>query len=254
MMSGFSTLFLKESLRFWKVGFQTIGAPVLTALLYLLIFSHALKNRISVYPDMEIDYLTFLVPGLAMMSLLQNAFANTSSSLAQSKMMGNIVFILLTPISHQALFAAYISAACVRGLLVAAGVVIASMFFVSVPISNIFLILFFGTCGGVILAALGLIAGIWAEKFDHIAAFQNFVILPMTFLSGVFYSVESLPPIWQMISHINPFFYLIDGFRAGFFGRPDAPIELSICVVSMVSLFLSLGCFSLIRSGYKLRG
>ena len=253
-MSGFNTLFIKESLRFWKVGFQTIGAPVLTALLYLLIFSHALKNRISVYPDMEIDYLTFLVPGLAMMSLLQNAFANTSSSLAQSKMMGNIVFILLTPISHQALFAAYISAACVRGLLVAAGVVIASMFFVSVPISNIFLILFFGTCGGVILAALGLIAGIWAEKFDHMATVTNFIITPLSFLSGVFYSVDRLPDFFKSISQINPFFYIIDGFRAGFFGRPDVPIGLSICVVSMVSVFLSLGCFSLIRSGYKLRG
>ena len=253
-MSGFSTLLLKETLRFWKVGFQTIGAPVLTSLLYLLIFSHALKNRISVYPDSEIDYLTFLVPGLAMMSLLQNAFANTSSSLAQSKMMGNIVFILLTPISHHALFAAYITAACVRGLFVAAGVVVAAMFFVNVPIHNIFLILFFGTCGGVMLAALGLIAGLWAEKFDHIAAFQNFVILPMTFLSGVFYSVQSLPPMWQTVSHVNPFFYLIDGFRAGFFGRPDVPLELSIFVVSMVTVFLSLGCFSLIRSGYKLRG
>ena len=253
-MSGFSALFLKEVLRFWKVAVQTVGAPVLTALLYLLIFSHALKNRISVYPDLEIDYLTFLVPGLAMMSLLQNSFANTSSSVAQSKMMGSIVFILLTPLSHHALFAAYISAACLRGLLVASGVIIASMFFVSVPISNIFYILFFGTCGGVILGSLGLIAGIWADKFDQVAAFQNFVILPMTFLSGVFYSVESLPPLWQMISHANPFFYLIDGFRAGFFGRSDVPIEISICVVSLVTLVLSLGCLLLIRSGYKLRG
>ncbi|MDA1332281.1 MAG: ABC transporter permease [Proteobacteria bacterium] len=253
-MSGFSTLFLKEVLRFWKVPLQTLGAPVLTALLYLLIFSHALKNRISVYPDLEIDYATFLVPGLAMMSLLQNSFANTSSSLAQSKMMGSIVFILLTPLSHHAFFAAYISAACLRGLIVASGVIIASMFFVSIPISNIFYILFFGACGGVILGSLGLIAGIWADKFDQVAAFQNFVILPMTFLSGVFYSVESLPPLWQMISHANPFFYLNDGFRAGFFGRSDVPVEISICVVSMASLILSLGCLSLIRSGYKLRG
>jgi ABC-2 type transport system permease protein len=114
--------------------------------------------------------------------------------------------------------------------------------------------LFFGTCGGVILGSLGLIAGIWADKFDQVAAFQNFVILPMTFLSGVFYSVESLPPLWQMISHANPFFYLIDGFRAGFFGRSDVPIEISICVVSLVTLVLSLGCLLLIRSGYKLRG
>ena len=174
--------------------------------------------------------------------------------MAQSKMMGSIVFILLTPLSHHALFAAYISAACLRGLLVGSGVIIAAMLFVSVPISNIFYILFFGTCGGVILGSLGLIAGIWADKFDQVAAFQNFVILPMTFLSGVFYSVESLPPLWQMISHANPFFYLIDGFRAGFFGRSDVPIEISICVVSLVTLVLSLGCLLLIRSGYKLRG
>ncbi|MEL0030929.1 MAG: ABC transporter permease, partial [Betaproteobacteria bacterium] len=174
-MSGFRTLFRKEMLRFWKVGFQTLGAPILTSLLYLLIFSHALKGRAEVYPGLGVDYVTFLVPGLAMMSLLQNAFANSSSSLTQSKIMGNIVFLLLTPISHFSFFIAYILAACVRGTLVALGVVLASLFFVELPVNNIALIIFFAVCGAVMLGALGLIAGVWAEKFDQIAAFQNFV-------------------------------------------------------------------------------
>jgi ABC-2 type transport system permease protein len=252
-MSGFRTLFRKEMLRFWKVGFQTLGAPILTSLLYLLIFSHALKGRAEVYPGLGVDYVTFLVPGLAMMSLLQNAFANSSSSLTQSKIMGNIVFLLLTPISHFSFFIAYILAACVRGTLVALGVVLASLFFVELPVNNIALIIFFALCGAVMLGALGLIAGMWAEKFDQIAAFQNFVILPMTFLSGVFYSVEKLPAFWKWISHANPFFYLIDGFRRGFFGHSDTEMYISVSVVSIVTLSLSYVCLHIIRSGYKLR-
>jgi ABC-2 type transport system permease protein len=252
-MSGFRTLFIKEMLRFWKVGFQTLGAPILTSLLYLLIFSHALKGRAEVYPGLGLDYVTFLVPGLAMMSLLQNAFANSSSSLTQSKIMGNIVFLLLTPISHFSFFIAYILAACVRGTLVALGVVLASLFFVELPVNNIAIIIFFAICGAVMLGALGLIAGVWAEKFDQIAAFQNFVILPMTFLSGVFYSVEKLPAFWKWISHANPFFYLIDGFRRGFFGHSDTEIYVSVSVVSIATLLLSYVCLHIIRSGYKLR-
>jgi len=252
-MSGFRTLFIKEMLRFWKVGFQTLGAPILTSLLYLLIFSHALKGRAEVYPDLGVDYVTFLVPGLAMMSLLQNAFANSSSSLTQSKIMGNIVFLLLTPISHFSFFIAYILAACARGTLVALGVVLASLLFVELPVDSIVLIMFFAVCGAVMLGALGLIAGVWAEKFDQIAAFQNFVILPMTFLSGVFYSVEKLPAFWKWISHANPFFYLIDGFRRGFFGHSDTEISISVSVVSIATLSLSYICLHIIRSGYKLR-
>jgi ABC-2 type transport system permease protein len=252
-MVGFQTLFSKEITRFLKVGFQTIGAPVLTALRYLLIFSNALRGRIEVYPGSGIDYLQFLVPGLAVMSLLQNAFANTSSSIAQSKMMGNIVFVLLPPISHLEFFLAYVLAAVVRGLIVGFVVVFASLLFVALPIENLVTILTFGFLGATMLGSLGLIAGIWADKFDQIAAFQNFVILPMTFLSGVFYSVHDLPNFWQLVSYLNPFFYLIDGFRAGFFGVSDVDVLQSLIIVSAVTFALSFGCFLLIRAGYKLR-
>ena len=167
--------------------------------------------------------------------------------------MGNILFLLLTPISHLTFYLAYIAASCVRGVIVAAGVLVAASLFVDLPVTNFFLILFFSVMGSIMLGSLGIIAGIWADKFDQMAAFQNFIILPMTFLSGVFYSVENLPDTWKWISHGNPFFYLIDGFRAGFFGFSDVPIAMSICVVSLVSLALSCACLLIIRSGYKLR-
>ena len=215
-MTGFSTLFYKELLRFWKVSFQTILAPVLTALLYLLIFSHVLEEHVQVYPGVR--YTAFLVPGLAMMSLLQNAFANSSSSLIQSKITGNIVFVLLPPLSHLEFFGAYVLAAVVRGVVVGLGVLVVTLLFVPVPVQNPLWVLAFALLGSAILGTLGIIAGIWADKFDQLAAFQNFVIMPLTFLSGVFYSMHSLPPFWQQVSHFNPFFYMIDGFRYGFFG------------------------------------
>ena len=211
-MHGFLTLFYKENLRFWKVAFQTIAAPILTALLYLLIFSHVLEGRVQVYPG--VGYASFLVPGLAMMSLLQNAFANTSSSITQSKITGNIVFVLLPPLSHIEFFLAYVLAACVRGLIVGAGVLCVTALFIAVPLERPVWILVFAFLGAAMLGILGMLAGIWAEKFDQIAAFQNFIIIPLTFLSGVFYSIHSLPQVWQQVSQLNPFFYLIDGFRA----------------------------------------
>ena len=190
-MVGFNTLLFKELLRFWRVVFQTVGAPILTALLYLLIFSHVLEERVSVYSGVR--YTEFLVPGLAMMSLLQNAFANGSSSIIQSKVTGNIVFLLLAPISHFQLFAAYLAASIIRGVAVGLGVIIAATLFVGLGAQNPLWIFTFGVLGAGILGCLGLIAGIWAEKFDQVAAFQNFIIMPMTFLSGVFYSIHSLP-------------------------------------------------------------
>ena len=250
-MTGFSTLFYKEILRFWKVSFQTILAPVLTALLYLLIFSHVLEEHVQVYPGVR--YTSFLIPGLAMMSLLQNAFANSSSSLIQSKITGNIVFILLPPLSHLEFFGAYVLASAVRGVVVGLGVFVITALFVPVPVHSLLWVAAFALFGSAILGTLGIIAGIWADKFDQLAAFQNFVIIPLTFLSGVFYSMHTLPPFWQRVSHFNPFFYMIDGFRYGFFGVSDVPPYLSLAIVAGSLLALSFATLSLLKRGYKLR-
>jgi ABC-2 type transport system permease protein len=250
-MAGFSTLFRKEITRFWKVGFQTVLAPVLTALLYLLIFSHVLEEHVQVYPGVR--YTAFLVPGLAMMSLLQNSFANSSSSLIQSKITGNIIFVLLPPLSHFEFFAAYMLASVVRGVLVGFGVFAITTIFVPVPVQGPLWVLSFALLGSGLLGTLGIIAGIWAEKFDQLAAFQNFIIIPLTFLSGVFYSMHSLPPFWQDVSHFNPFFYMIDGFRYGFFGVSDVSPKLSFAIVGGCLLALSFATLSLLKRGYKLR-
>ena len=191
-MIGFQTLFYKEMLRFWKVATQTVAAPILTAVLYLLIFGHVLEDHVQVYPGVK--YTAFLIPGLVMMSVLQNAFANSSSSLIQSKITGNLVFVLLPPLSHWELFSAYVMAAVVRGLVVGSGVFIVTAWFADMSFVAPWWILIFAVLGAAMLGTMGLIAGIWAEKFDQLAAFQNFLIMPATFLSGVFYSVHSLPP------------------------------------------------------------
>ncbi|OAJ70696.1 metal-dependent hydrolase [Methylobacillus sp. MM3] len=251
-MTGMWTLFKKEILRFWKVSFQTVAAPVITALLYLLIFSHVLASHVQVYEG--VTYTAFLIPGLMMMSLLQNAFANSSSSLIQSKVMGNIVFLLLTPLSYRQFFLAFLLAAIIRGLVVGASVWLVALFFVDLPVAQPLLILTFAVLGGGLLGTLGIIAGIWAEKFDQMAAFQNFIIMPLSFLSGVFYSIHSLPPFWQKVSHLNPFFYMIDGFRHGFFGQGDIAPEISLTVVGVSFLALSWITLRLLKSGYKLRG
>ncbi len=251
-MTGWRALFYKEVLRFWKVGFQTVGAPVLTALLYLLIFGHVLDGRVKVYG--EVDYTHFLVPGLVMMSVLQNAFANSASSVIQSKIMGNLVFILLTPISHWGLFLAYVGSSLVRGLVVGVGVLLATSVMLGLPVMVAPLwTLAFAVLGATLLGALGLIAGLWADKFDQMATFQNFVILPMTFLSGVFYSIHSLPGFWQKVSHLNPFFYMIDGFRYGFFGVSDVSPWLSLCIVSLALAGASALAVYWLRIGYKIR-
>ncbi len=251
MNMGFRTLLTKEVLRFWKVAFQTVAAPVLTALLYLLIFAHVMSGSTAAFPG--INYSQFLIPGLAMMSMLQNGFANTSSSLIQSKITGNILFILLPPLSHWDYYAAYLIAAVLRALAVGAGVFLVGLLMVQVPVHNVAVILTFAIMGSAMLAALGVIAGLWADKFDQLAAFQNFLIMPATFLSGVFYSIQSLPPFWQAVSHLNPFFYLIDGFRYGFFGKSDVAIEVSLAVTAFSFFCLSWVTLSLLKSGYKLR-
>ena len=251
-MTGWQTLFYKEILCFWKVSFQTIAAPVLTAVLYLLIFGHVLEDHVKVYD--RISYTAFLIPGLVMMSVLQNAFANSSSSLIQSKIMGNLVFLLLTPLSHWAWFFAYIGSSLIRGLLVGSGVFLVTTLFVEMHFAAPLWILIFAVMGSALLGSLGLIAGLWAEKFDQLAAFQNFVIMPMTFLSGVFYSIHSLPAFWQQVSHLNPFFYMIDGFRFGFFGVSDTSPWLSLLIVGAALLVAGGLAVHLLRIGYKIRG
>jgi len=249
--SGFVTLLRKESKRFYKVAFQTVAAPVLTAVLYLMIFGHVLEGRLVVYD--KLSYTAFLIPGLVMMSILQNAFANTSSSLIQSKITGNLVFILLAPLTHLEFYSAYVLAAVLRGIVVGLGVLIITLFFDVPSMQYPLWILLFAFLGAAILGGLGLIAGIWADKFDQLAAFQNFLIMPATMLSGVFYSIHSLPTIWQVISHFNPFFYMIDGFRYGFFGVSDVSPWMSLAVVLGFFLIVSGLALRLLQSGYKLR-
>jgi len=251
-MTGFATLLYKELLRFWKVAFQTVAAPVLTALLYLVVFAHALEGRVQVYDG--VSYTAFLLPGLVMMSVLQNAFANSSSSLIQSKITGNVVFLLLPPISYLEFFAAYLLAAMARGLVVGAVVLAVTAPMVELPLAAPLWVLGFALMGSAILGAMGVIAGIWADKFDQLAGFQNFVIMPLTFLAGVFYSIHSLSDFWQRASHFNPFFYMIDGFRYGFFGTSDFPPLASLTVVAASFAALSGVALALLRSGYKLRG
>lgn len=245
------TLFKKELFRFWRVVYQTVAAPVMTALLYLLVFSHVLGTRLQVH---GVEYTAFLIPGLIMMSMLQNAFANSSSSLIQSKVMGSIIFVLLTPISYLEFFLAFLAAAIIRGLVVGMGIYLVAIVFVDLPMVHPWLILAFAILGCGLLGTFGIIAGIWAEKFDQMSAFQNFVIMPLSFLSGVFYSIHSLPPFWQKVSQLNPFFYMIDGFRYGFFGVADVSPFISLGIVGGCFFGLSLLTIGMLKSGYKLRG
>jgi ABC-2 type transport system permease protein len=249
--AGFRTLLYKEVLRFWKVSFQTIAAPVLTGILYLLVFGHVLEARVEAFPG--VSYTSFLIPGLVMMSVLQNAFANSSSSLIQSKITGNLVFVLLPPISHAEFFSAYVLASIVRGLVVGAGVLIVTVWFAPLSLRSPLWILAFGLGGAALLGVLGLIAGIVSDKFDQLAAFQNFIIMPATFLSGVFYSVKGLPPFWLAVSHLNPFFYMIDGFRYGFFAQSDMSPWISLAVVLTALAIVTSIALRMLASGYKIR-
>lgn len=244
-------MFYKELLRFWKVGFQTIVAPMVSTLLYLLVFFHVLETHVEVYPD--IAYTHFLIPGLVMMAIIQNAFANSSSSMIQSKISGNIVFILLSPLSYHMIFLAYVLASVVRGILVGLGVYIVTWVFFDIPLLLPVWSIVFMLLGSGILGVLGLIAGIWADKFDQLAAFQNFIIMPLTFLSGVFYTIHSLPSGWQYLSHLNPFFYMIDGFRYGFLGISDISPYISLAIVASCLIAISLLAIRMLKTGYKLR-
>lgn len=248
---GLYTLFYKEVLRFGKVLLQTLIAPVITALLYLVVFGHVFEGRVQAFPG--VSYTVFLIPGLMMMSVIQNAFANSSSSLIQSKVTGNIMFMMLTPLSHLEFFLAYVLASVVRGVLVGIGVFLVALVFTEIPVKHPGFILLFMFLSSATLGTIGVMAGVWAEKFDQLAGFQNFIILPLSFLSGVFYSIHSLPEFWQTLSHFNPFFYMIDGFRFGFFGISDITPARSLGIVTLFLVVLSGITLALLKSGYKLR-
>jgi ABC-2 type transport system permease protein len=248
---GFLTLLKKEVMRFWSVLAQTVTAPVITAVLYLLVFAQAMGDRASAYEG--VSYTQFLLPGLIMMSVIQNAFANTSSSLIQSKMMGNLVFLLMSPLGAMEWFGAYVLAALLRVTLVAIAMLAVTLPFVHLPIEAPLVLLAHFFLAGASLAVLGLISAILAQKFDHIATFTNFFITPLSFLSGVFYSVHSLPPLWYTVSHLNPFFYMIDGFRYGFFGHADVSPIVSLAWSAGFFVVTAALCLSLLHRGYKLR-
>lgn len=248
---GLYTLFNKEVWRFLKVATQTLLAPIVTVLLYLLVFSSVLAEHVETYPG--VTYTAFLVPGLIMMSIIQNAFANSSSSLFQAKMTGSITFMLLAPLSSWEIYLAFILAAIVRGLVVGFGIWLAALFFITLPPYHFLAVFSSAVLSSAVLGSLGLIAALWAEKWDHIAAFLNFIILPLSFLSGVFYSVNDLPFFWKEVSYYNPFFYMIDSFRYGFLGVADSSLSTSLMTVSIFLVVISILCLWLLHIGYKIR-
>lgn len=249
---GFTTLLRKECRRFMRVAVQTLLTPMITSILYLAVFAQVLAGRVEVYAG--VSYLQFLVPGLVMMAVIQNSYANTSSSLGQAKMNGSITFLLMSPISSLEIFSAFILAAVARGVMVGLGVLGVSWLFVDVLIVNPGLVLLFVVLSSALLATLGVIAGIWADQFEQMSMFQNFVIMPLSFLSGVFYSIHSLPPIWAELSRFNPFFYMVDGFRYGFLGQSDISPWHSAVVISLSLLLLVAVAMAMLVKGYKLRG
>ncbi len=249
---GLYTLFAKEVWRFLKVVTQTVLTPAVTALLYLLVFRTVLEDHVEVYPG--VGYGAFLVPGLVMMTMIQNAFANSSSSLIQSKMNGNLVFVLVAPLSSLEFFLAFVGAAILRGLLVGVVVWAVALTLVDLPpVHSVAWLLAFSVLGSAMLGVLGVIAGIWADKYDQLAAFQNFLILPLSFLSGVFYSIHDLPPFWERLSLFNPFFYMIDGVRHGFLGVSDVDPALALAITAGSTLAVSVLCLALLAKGYKIR-
>jgi len=250
---GAWTLFARETQRFMNVKMQTIVAPALTAILYLLVFRYAMGARHV--PGLNVDYFTFLIPGLVMMAMLQNSFANTSSSMIVGKMMNVHIYLLMAPLSAIEVVGAFLAAAVVRALVVAMVLlaVLAPFTYATLTFAHLGLILVYGVCGSILMGGFGLIAGMWSDKFDDMALINNFLIMPLTFLSGVFYSVKQLPPLWQQVNHFNPFFYLIDGFRYGFLGVGDTNPFTALWVVGGATLVCMGACWSLWRIGWRLK-
>lgn len=248
---GLWTLYAREVRRFLKVYTQTLIAPVVTTLLFLAVFALALgQGRPAVA---GVPYMEFLVPGLVMMAILQNAFANTSSSIVISKVQGNIVDTLMPPLSAHELTFGIAMGGATRGVVVGAVVAAAMAFVVPMHLYHVGYILFHGVAAALMLSLLGCIGGIWSDKFDHIAAVTNFVVTPLSFLSGTFYSIERLPPLFQTFAHLNPFFYAIDGFRYGFLGHSDVVPAVGLMVMTVVDAFLWWVCYRMFATGYKLK-
>lgn len=244
---GLATLIKREVGRFMNVSVQTVAAPVMTMVLFYIVFSLALGGGKS---D---EFMAFLAPGLIMMMMAQNAFANSTSSLIIAKMQGNIVDILIAPLSASELCAGYIIGAMARGLAVGVAGIIALTIISPIGFSNVLVILLFSVLGTMMLSALGLLTGLWAQKFDQMSAATNFIITPLTFLSGTFYSLDKLPEFWQKVALVNPFFYMIDGFRAGFTGHEEASLLVGSVYLSVISLGLIIAALVLVKSGYKIR-
>ena len=247
---GFQTLYLREVRRFWKVGMQTLAAPVVTALLYMMVFVVAAAGARPIH---GLAYGVFVAPGLIMMQVLNNAFANSSSSLLQAKfngLMGDFLTPPLTPMEHTAAFGL---GAATRGVLVGAVTWLAVLPFARIGGAHIWAVLYFGVGAAMILGFLGIMAGLWAEKFDHMAVVTNFVVMPMTFLSGTFYLVERLPEPFRTFSHFNPFFYLIDGFRYGIIGHAEGDLGVGVALTAFLIVATGFVCFQMFRTGYKIK-
>ncbi len=248
---GLWTLYLREVRRFWKVVFQTVGAPVVTTLLFLAIFSLALGG---LRPDIGgTPFTSYLAPGLVIMAMLQNAFANTSSSLLIGKVQGNVVDILMPPLSAGELTTAIALGGLTRGLIVGVFTFLGMTFFVDFTLSNIWAVLYFAVSGSLVMSFMGMLVGIWAEKFDHMQAITNFIITPLTFLSGTFYSVDQLPEPAQVFSSFNPFFYMIDGFRYGFIGQPEGNLVVGVLLLAALNIILWVSCYIMFDRGYRIK-
>jgi len=249
--TGFLALFIKEVRRFYSVVVQTIFAPIVSTLLYLLVFGTVIESQIETYSGLS--YSQFLIPGLVMMAILQNAFSNTSSSLIQSKMHGNLTFALLSPISPFEFYLAFVAASIVRGLAVGLGILVVGFIGFDLTWQQPLWIIIFAILSAAMMGGLGMLAGILSDKYDQLAAFQNFIIMPLTFLSGVFYSIHALPDFWQQASHFNPFFYMVDGFRFGFFEQSDVSVYLSLTVTTTFVILVSAINLILLNKGVKIR-
>lgn len=248
---GLWTLYKKEVRRFLKVHFQTVLAPVVTSLLFMIVFSLAIGAQRG--EILGVAYASFLAPGLVMLGVLNNAFANSSSSLIGAKMMNNTVDFLMPPLSPSELAAAFVGGAVTRGVLVGLATAVCIAPFVDMSVAHPWAVAYFGLSAALMMGAIGVMAGLWAEKFDHLAVVTNFVILPLAFLSGTFYSVEILPEPFYTISHVNPVFFLIDGFRYGFIGAGDSDLRIGVAVTAALNLALVTACYLLLRSGWRLK-
>ncbi|WP_313101280.1 ABC transporter permease [Brevundimonas sp.] len=248
---GLRTLYLREVRRFWKVGAQTVAAPVVTTLLYMLVFVVALKGARP--PLHGTPFAEFVAPGLIMMAILQNAFANASSSLIQAKIMGTATDFLTPPLSPLELTIGFTLGAATRGVAVGLVTALCVLPFAKLGVVNVLLIVWFGLIASLLMGMTGVLAGLWSEKFDHLSAVQNFVVMPMTFLSGTFYLIDSLPEPFASISRFNPFFYLIDGFRAGFIGHAEGNLMVGVVMSAVLTVLMGAACWLVFRSGWRLK-